>query len=73
MATVKGKVKGAGEEQFELLLVLIDALEEPSDLVCFEHSYTEVRTLPTPYYLFWCYGRRYHSFHCRKIVSIFVF
>jgi hypothetical protein len=33
MATVKGEVKGGGEEQFELLLVLIDALEEPSDLV----------------------------------------
>ena len=30
---VKGEVKGGGEEQFELLLVLIDALEEPSDLV----------------------------------------
>ena len=33
MASVKGGVKGGGEEQFELLLVLIDALEEPSDLV----------------------------------------
>jgi hypothetical protein len=28
----KREVKGGGEEQFELLLVLIDALEEP-DLV----------------------------------------
>jgi hypothetical protein len=33
MATVKGEVKGGGEEQFELLLVLINDLEEPSDLV----------------------------------------
>jgi hypothetical protein len=33
MATVKGEVKGGGEEQFELLLILIDALGEPSDLV----------------------------------------
>jgi hypothetical protein len=29
----KREVKGGGEEQFELLLVLIDALEEPSNLV----------------------------------------
>jgi hypothetical protein len=33
MATVKGEVKGGGEKQFELLLVLINDLEEPSDLV----------------------------------------
>jgi hypothetical protein len=33
MATVKGEVKGGGEEQFELLLVIIDGLEEPSVLV----------------------------------------
>jgi hypothetical protein len=31
--TVKGEVKGGGGEQFELLLVLINDLEEPSDLV----------------------------------------
>ena len=29
----KREVKVGGEEQFELLLVLFDALEEPSDLV----------------------------------------
>ena len=29
----KREVKDGGGEQFELLLVLIDALEEPSDLV----------------------------------------
>jgi hypothetical protein len=28
MATVKGEVKGGGGEQFELLLVIIDDLEE---------------------------------------------
>jgi hypothetical protein len=33
MATVKGEVKGGGEKQFELLLVLMNDLEEPSDLV----------------------------------------
>ena len=33
MAMVKGEVKGGGEKQFELLLELIDALEEPSHLV----------------------------------------
>jgi hypothetical protein len=33
MATVKVEVQGGGEQQFELLLVLIDALEEPSNLV----------------------------------------
>ena len=33
MATVKGEVKGGGEKQFELLMVLINDLEEPSDLV----------------------------------------
>jgi hypothetical protein len=29
----KREVKGSGGEQFELLLVIIDDLEEPSDLV----------------------------------------
>ena len=29
----KREVRGGGEEQFELLLVLINDLEEPSDLV----------------------------------------
>jgi hypothetical protein len=29
----KREVKGSEEEQFELLLVIIDDLEEPSDLV----------------------------------------
>ena len=33
MAMVKGEVKGGGWEQFELVLVIIDGLEEPSDLV----------------------------------------
>jgi hypothetical protein len=33
MAKVKGEVKSGGEEQFELLLVLINDLEEPSNLV----------------------------------------
>jgi hypothetical protein len=33
MATVKGNVKGGGGEQFGLLLVIIDDLDEPSDLV----------------------------------------
>jgi hypothetical protein len=33
MATVNGEVKGGQGEQFELLLVSIDDLEEPSDLV----------------------------------------
>jgi hypothetical protein len=33
MATVEGEVKGGGEERFELLLVLINDLEEPSNLV----------------------------------------
>jgi hypothetical protein len=33
MAMVKGEVKGGGEDQFELLMVLINDLEEPSDLV----------------------------------------
>jgi hypothetical protein len=30
---VTGKVKGGGGEQFELLLIIIDGLEEPSNLV----------------------------------------
>jgi hypothetical protein len=33
MATVKGEVKGGEEKQFELLLVLMNDLEEPSDQV----------------------------------------
>jgi hypothetical protein len=33
MATVKGEVKGGGEDQFKLLMVLMNDLEEPSDLV----------------------------------------
>jgi hypothetical protein len=46
LATVKGEVKGGGEKQFELLLVLIDDLEEPSDVSGFEVQ-KYVHNLPT--------------------------
>jgi hypothetical protein len=47
MTTVKGEVKGGGGEQFELLLVIIDDLEETRRLLTwfgFKHSCTEVCT-----------------------------
>jgi hypothetical protein len=51
------EVKGGQGEQFELLLVIIDDLARVHPTWSgFELSCTEVRTLPTLCYIFWCYG-----------------
>jgi hypothetical protein len=74
IATVKREVKGGRGEQFELLLVIIDDLEEPSDLVWLRLLLYNRSTCikPTLFYVFW-WMSMFSLRNYRKIMSIFVF
>ena len=60
MATPMATVKGKGNLNFCWYLLM--TWRSHPTWFGFEHSNTEVRTLPTLCYLFWCYGRRSQSF-----------